>query len=196
MFAPLLKAVRDVNRIGLKPLNIDEDSILVMEDGRPAAECGQVFVSIFNVDMTPDELSGNAILSTLFGVGVGITVRLREVPVDRRGEFGYTDIGDERSISCAEIAARVIRSVHGRPEVMIKANQNAARFNMRYDEPLFLARSLGEPERKKADHFNIMESAQRTSSSTDDDDEALYLELLFQGARSFSHALEFIDPEV
>lgn len=191
-FGPLLEGSRDHLRTTLRPMNILPDEVQVMPDGKTTADCGQVFVAVFNIDLGPSEESGNAILATTFGLGVGLTVRTREIPVDRRGEYGYTDIGKKSIISIEELTRQVIKSIHGQWGLMIKANNIGKKLGIRYEEPLYLARSIGTPEEKGPDHFNVPQNVQAQDDFDSGDYEGLYVELVFQGAKSFSHAVEFI----
>ena len=195
MFSPLLEAIGTQITLGLRPLNITEESIQITPDGKVYAVSGQVAISIFLIDMSPSELSGNAILSSDLSVGIGITTKGREIPVDRRGTNLYTDIDNKGQISIEEIAARVVRLIHGQFAVTNKANQLAERLGLSYCEPLFLARSIGTPEEKGPDHWNITEDDRSILDYNGDDLEGFYLELVFQGARCFQHALEF-EPTV
>ncbi len=192
MIAPLTQAIRDELRKGLRPLNIDEDSVEVRPDGKVYAWVGQVAVSIFNIDITPSDVSGNAILATDSLIGVGITAKGREVPVDRRGTDLYTDIGEASTISLEEIMMRVIKILHGQFTIIQKANRLAERFGIVYSEPLFLARSIGQPEEKGPDHWNIQDNGSAKIIDYNEDDlEGFYLEAVFQGAKCFQPALDF-----
>lgn len=192
MIAPLAQAVRDELRKGLRPYNIPEDSVEVRPDGKAYAADGQVSVSIYSIDITPAEVSGNAILSVDSLIGVGVTVKGREVPVDRRGTDLYTDIGETTTISVEEIVMRAIRIIHGQFTLIQKANRLAERFGIVYSEPLFLARSIGQPEEKGPEHWNIQDNGSlQVADYNEDDLEGYYLEAVFQGAKCFQPALDF-----
>lgn len=191
MIAPLLKAIRDELRIGLRPLNVDPDCIQVTKDEKVSADIGQVGISIYTVDLTPDSLGGNAVLIVESAVAVGVTLRARFVPVDRRGENLYTDIGDESTISIDELVQRIIRIIHGQPKIVQKASKLGENLGLVYSEPLFIARSIGNPEEKGPDHFNISENTKTDINYNEQDLEALYQEVVFQGAKCFQPALDF-----
>lgn len=191
MIAPLAKAVRDELRTSLAPANIPPEVILVTQDEKVAAWTGQVAVSIYAIDLSPSEESGNAILGIDFSLAVGVTVKGRVIPVDRRGEGLYTDILNENTISIDEIIRRVIKTIHGRPQVIAKANKIAVQYGLMYSEPLYVARSIGVPEEKGPEHWNIRPNENELMTYNEDDLEGLYQEVVFQGAKCFQPALDF-----
>jgi hypothetical protein len=190
MLAPLLQAVRDELRKTLRPLNIKPDSVQVTRDEKVPADSGQVFVGVYAVDMSPTEVSGNAVLCSELAVAIGVTVRSREIPVDRRGENLYTDIGDLRRISIDETIQRILRTLHGQPTIIQKATKLGSKLGLAYCEPLFLARSIGNPEEKDKAHFNVPE-ADGDVGYNEDDFEGLYQEAVFIGAKCFQSSLDF-----
>lgn len=191
MLAPLLKAVRDELRTSLRPLGVDPDSVTVTPDEKVYAIVGQVAVSIYAVDISPSEPSGNAVLVTDLAVAIGVTLKAREIPVDRRGEELITDIGDTSEISLDEIIQKIIKTIHARPSVTQKASKLAVKLGLVYSEPLFLARSISTAEEKGPSHFNISENAESDVQYNEDDIEAVYQEVVFQGAKCFQGSLEF-----
>lgn len=193
MLAPLLKAVREELRTNLRPLGIDPDSVEITPDEKVYAISGQIAVSIYSTDISPAPGSGNAILVTDLSLAVGVTMKAREVPVDRRGVEIITDVGDTSQISLDEIIQRIVRSIHGRPSIYIRANRYGQKLGLTYTEPLFLARSISTAEEKGPEHFNISETANSDVQYNEDDLEALYQEVVFQGAKCFQAALDF-DP--
>lgn len=191
MIAPLLQAIRDELRINLAPLNIPEDDIQVTKNEKVNADIAQVGVSIYAVDISPSDPSGNAILVVDLAVAVGVTLKARYVPVDRRGEYLVTDIGNSSNISLDEVIQRIIRSIHGQPKIIQAASRLALKLGLSYCEPLYLSRSISTAEDKGPDHFNIPDDQSTTVSYNDDDLEALYQEVVFQGAKCFQPALDF-----
>ena len=195
MLAPLLKAVRDELRKNLRPLGVEKESVEVTPDEKVTAIVGQVAVSIYSIDISPASISGNAILVTDLAIAVGATLRVREIPVDRRGVESITDIGNSSQISLDEIIQRIVRSIHGRPAIVQKATEYGEKLGIVYCEPLFLARSISTAEEKGPDHFNISENANSDVQYNETDIEALYQEVVFQGAKCFQAALDF-EPEL
>lgn len=191
MISPLLEAIRDRLRVTLAPLNIDTDSIQVTPNEKVNADSGQVAVSIYSIDVSPSTESGNAILAREYSVAVGVTTKSRFVPVDRRGETLYTDIQDSNVISVDEVLERVIKSIHGRPDIVQKATQYGAKLAIVYSEPLYLSRSISNPEEKSFDHWNISETQFKEFEYNEQDYEGLYQEVVFQGAKCFQPALDF-----
>lgn len=191
MIAPLLQAIRDELRIGLRPLNVDSDSIQVTKDEKVSADLGQVALSIYSIDVSPAAEGGNAVLAREYSVAIGVTTRARFVPVDRRGENLYTDIGNDSIISVDEVLERVIRIIHGQPKIVQKASKLGEVLGIVYSEPLYLSRSISSPEEKGQDHFNIPDNGEGDVTYNEQDLEALYQEVVFQGAKCFQPALDF-----
>lgn len=191
MIAPLLQAIRDELRIGLRPLNVDSDSIQVTKDEKVSADLGQVALSIYSIDVSPAAEGGNAVLAREYSVAIGVTTRARFVPVDRRGENLYTDIGNDSIISVDEVLERVIRIIHGQPKIVQKASKLGEVLGIVYSEPLYLSRSISNPEEKGQDHFNIPDNGEGDVTYNEQDLEALYQEVVFQGAKCFQPALDF-----
>lgn len=169
-FAAYAEAVRDYLRANLDGFYDGEPVAVaanckVMPDEKPAANCGQEFISIYGTH----HIGRNYMqaIEEEIGIVIAVSRKIALVPPDYRGEKGVIDIypltiadADEEdrfltSFKSVEARCReIVKLLAGtaRYEIMQDANDNLAGGSP-FTEPLTWRRTDGMAQQVSADHF-------------------------------------------
>ena len=128
----------------------------VMEDEKPVPNCGQEFIAIYGNAHHPGQTRMMTGIEELYDITVAVTLRVANVPKDRRGEASYVDDPNDSFttpwMTLEERCREIIGMLDKNYTVLLAANQFFTADNG-FTEPLLWLSTDAKPKLVGADHF-------------------------------------------
>lgn len=157
-----------------------------------SANCGREFIGIWGASHKPRQATPYNAFEEEFGLVVGVTLRINDIPADHRGEAGYMYDDTKFSLGWRTIANRCREIVgliagHTRYEVMQAAN-TILDTGSPITEPLVWLGTDAAPQEVGADHFLAYHETSPIQSMVNpiiDDEYGLFMRVNFGRAVRF-----------
>lgn len=118
----LLNAVTNklITTLADNPFSLGEESIGIMPDGMPPANCGQTYVAIYGSGWEPAIVDSNRSLDEYFGVVCCISKKTGVYPKDRTGVKAYATIVG----GMCKLAYKIMSVIDKQTDILISANDD------------------------------------------------------------------------
>lgn len=173
-------------------------SCAITEDDRPHPYAGTIFLGLYKGPLSNNFQYGAHFLHEMTSIVVAITMRVSNIPADRRGHYTISKTRADyptAGLSIDQIAEQVISTISGQPAVINEGNtfldaDEGASGSLSYPllTPLtYQTTSSGGPKVVGPSHFRSGNAI--GSESRGSDDTGLLLKLTFTGGERFTRLL-------